>query len=218
MSELSFKGQESNEVPYLHDCPPQYDPCETSQDVLTLVIENEQKRRALCQKSEVMSTECLKLTDRMDTKSEIFHTPDSVLKLARFFKEMAEMTTELADIYKERTANKELYTAMSKLTDSELNQTHASLKREPNQRMRHELSQDNKNRDDCPGKDPVCGSPPRSSGQFIGLSASADNINDQPGQLFQSDDSANASMTIHDAPATPHRSFWKRIWKHSARF
>jgi hypothetical protein len=55
MSEL-FESQESKTVPYCDDRPPQYDPCQPSQDVLTSVIENEHTGRILAQRLKELET------------------------------------------------------------------------------------------------------------------------------------------------------------------
>jgi hypothetical protein len=146
-----------------------------------------------------------------------------------------QISTELADVYKERTVrNTELYTAMERLTDSEFNRTYASLGRDANRPMRHELAKSHEDRGDryrdCGynsqrslvekqiggAGDSTCDSP-CSRDRFFELSAKVDKINDKLGQSLQSNDTANVPKTTHDATTKPPRIFWKRILEHSLR-
>jgi hypothetical protein len=156
--------------------------------------------------------------------------------LNQLFTEGAQASGELVNLYKERTAqNTELYLAMSKLTASEFDRTYASLKRGANQQIRHELGQDNKDRGDCydgdygyspqchletnekeGARDSTCDSP-CSCDQFLKLSAKVDEIGDKLCQSLQSHEAAIGSETTHNTPAKPPSSFWKRIFRHSAR-
>lgn len=236
MSELFSEIQESKTVPYCHDRPPQYDSSQPSQDVLTSVIENEHTRRMLAQRLDNFGTGCLNLADTTPTETDYLQRAELLLKMSQLYTEGMQVATELADVYKERSIqNTELYTAMSRLTDSEFNRTYASLRRDPNPQVQHKLAQDHKNRGDCDERD--CGynsqcslgtkqieaagdctcDSPCSWDRFFELSAKVDMINDKLGQSLQCHDTANISKTTHDAPAKPPRGFWKRISKHSAR-
>ncbi|KAK4861624.1 hypothetical protein LT330_003659 [Penicillium expansum] len=234
MSELSFESQESKTVSYCHDCPPQYDYCQPSQDVLTSVIENEHTRRILCQRLGNMATELLDLGEKKLTdETDYLMITEYLLEMGRLYTEGMQISTELANVYKERTVrNVELYTAMSRLTDSEFNRTYASLKRDPSRQVRHELAQDHKGHADCYDRD--CGHNsqrslgtkqmegardctcdfPCSDGRLFELSQKLEKINDKLGQSLQSHDTANVSKTTHNAPTKPPRSFLKRILKH----
>ncbi|KAJ5258901.1 hypothetical protein N7524_010457 [Penicillium chrysogenum] len=213
MSEL-FESQQSKTVPYCNDRPPQYDPCQPSQDVLTSVIENEHTRRILVQRVDEWNRKALSLSD-------ITPIGPGYFQAANFCLEM-----KLANVYKERTVrNIELYTAMEGLTESEFNRTYASLGRDANQQMRHQLAQDYEDHGDCsreggynskqiePARDCTCDS----RDQFFELSAKVDKINDKLSQSLQSLDTASVSKETHNAPPKPPKSFWKRILKHSAQ-
>ncbi|CRL23389.1 unnamed protein product [Penicillium camemberti] len=221
MSELLFKSQESKTGPDYDDRPPQYDLCQLSQDVLTSVIENEHTRRILLQRLDDLGTEFLNLSENKPTETDYLLLAELLLDMGRSYTEAMQVATQLGNIYKERTVrNTELYIAMSRLTASEFNQTYASLRRNPNRQMRHELAHDHKDRGDFYGRD--CGSnsrrsldtkqiegagSPCSCDRFFEPSAKVDKINDQLSQSLQS----------HDTPAKPRRSFWKRTFKHLAR-
>ncbi|KAJ6132589.1 hypothetical protein N7471_007804 [Penicillium samsonianum] len=236
MSELFSESQESKTVPYCHDRPPEYESSQASQDVLTSVIENEHTRRMLAQGLENFGTECLTLAEKIPTDTDYHLLAELCSEMGRFCAEAMHTATELANIYKERTVqNTELYTAMSRLTDSEFNRTYASLRPDPNPQVQHELAKDYKDRSDCYERD--CGynshpyletkqteiagdctcDSPCSCDRIFALSPKMDEINDKLGQSLQSHDTANISKTTHDASAKPPRSFWKRILKHSAR-
>jgi hypothetical protein len=236
MTELFLEGQDSKTVPYCHDRPPQYDSCQPSQDLLTSVIENEHTRRILIQRLDNLRTEFLKLAEKTPAKPDYLLLAELTLEMGRAFTEGTQVATELTNVYKERTVqNTELYTAMSRLTVSEFNRTYASLRRDPNQQMRHVLAQDHKDRGDCYDRD--CGhNSQRSLGtkqiegardctcdslcscdQFFELSAKVDKINNKHGQSLQSYDTADVLKMTKDASTKPPRSFWKRILKHSAR-
>ncbi|KAJ5696964.1 hypothetical protein N7536_007376 [Penicillium majusculum] len=229
MSELLFESQESKAGPDCDDRPPQYDSCQPSQDILTSVIENEHTRRILLQRLDNLGTEFLKLAENnKPTETDYLLFAELLLEMGRSFTEAMQVTTQLGNIYKERTVrNTELYIAMSRLTASEFNQTYASLRRDPNQQMRHELDQDHKDGGDCYDRD--CGSnsqrsletkqiegagSPCSCDRFFELSAKVDKINNQLGQSLQSHDTVNVSKTTHNTPAKARRGFWKRNLKH----
>ncbi|KAJ5127415.1 hypothetical protein N7448_008194 [Penicillium atrosanguineum] len=149
MSELSFEGQESKTVPYCHDCPPQYDLCQPSQDVLTFVIENEHICRILVDRLDNMGTEFFNLAEKNPAETDYLLLTELLLEAGEVFTEGIQISAELANVYKERTVQTtELYTAMSRLSVSEFKRTYASLKRDQNRQMRHELAQDNKDRGD----------------------------------------------------------------------
>ncbi|KAJ5478446.1 hypothetical protein N7530_003955 [Penicillium desertorum] len=224
-----FESQQSKTVPYCNDRPPQYDPCQPSQDVLTSVIENEHTRRILGQRLKELERKLLNLSERNPIETDDLQDANFYLELGQLCTEGVQISTELANVYKERTIrNTELYTAMFRLTDSEFNRTYVSLGRDANQQMRHQLAQNHEDRGDCyrdcgynsqrsvkkqieGAGDCTCDSP-CSRDRFFELSAKVDKINDKLGQSLQSH-----SKATHDAPAKPPRSFWKRILKHSAR-
>ncbi|KGO72750.1 hypothetical protein PITC_057260 [Penicillium italicum] len=240
MSELSFESQESKTAPSCHDRPPQYDSCHPSQDVLTSVIENEHTRRMLLQRVDELNTEVLDFTDNKEPTDETdYHmVAEYALGMARLCGELVQVSTELANIYKERTVrNTELYIAMSRLTVCELtvcefNRTYASSRQGSNRQVRHEPAQDHDSRADCYNRD--CGDncqrslrtkqiegdrhctcdSPCSCDRFFELKAKVEEINDKLGQSLQSHDTANVSKMTHDARAKPSKSFWKRILKH----
>lgn len=130
MGSPSFEGQGSNEVPSYHDDPPEYD---SKPDQLTSVIENVHDERILgSQLVEILEKleAYEKVKDLNDeeldysVKAEIFFT------VSTFLAEGAEIGTNLANLYKERAGqNHGLHLALSKLTDSEFDQTYASLGR-----------------------------------------------------------------------------------------
>ncbi|KAJ6189034.1 hypothetical protein N7519_003942 [Penicillium mononematosum] len=235
MSEL-FESQEPKTVPCCDDPPPQYDPCQPSQDVLTSVIENEHTRRILAQRFIKWGTELYNLGKKNPTDTDYLMLAELFQELGQLCAEGVQVATELGNIYKERTVrNTGLYTAMERLTDSEFNRTYASLGREDaNQQMRHQLARDHEDHGDCyrdcgynsqrplgtkqiqGAGDCTCDSP-CSSDRFFELSAKVDKINDKLGQSLQSNDTASVSKTTHDAATKPPRSFWKRILKHSAQ-
>ncbi|CAI7665415.1 unnamed protein product [Penicillium glandicola] len=214
-----LEGQESKTVPCCHDLPPKYDSCQPSQDVLTSVIENEHTRRILLQRLDKVGTDFLKFGEKKPTESDDLLFAEYILEAGQLFKEGMNMSTELANVYKERSAqNTELCTAMSRLTDSEFNRTYASLRRDPNRQMRHKMAQDHQGHKDC-GSDQIkgAGDSPCSYDPFFELSAKVDKINDKLSQSLQSHDAANISKTTDDALAKPPRSFWRRIFKHPVR-
>lgn len=233
MSELYFDGQESKIVPYYHDRPPQYDSCQPSQDILTSVIENEHTRRILVQRLDNLGKEFLNLAEKKPTETDYLLLAELTLEMGQLFTEGMQITTKLANIYKERTVeNTELYTAISRLSVSEFNRTNASFRRDPNQQMRYELAQDRKGSGDSYDRDCrynpqrflgakqiegtrdcSCDSPCPCD-QFFEPSAKVDKINDKLDQSLQSNDMVNVSTTTDDALAEPPRSFWKRILKH----
>ncbi|KAF3029387.1 hypothetical protein E8E15_009392 [Penicillium rubens] len=228
MSEL-FESQQLKTVPYCNDRPPQYDPCQPSQDVLTSVIENVHTRRILVQRVDEWNRKALSLSEITPIEPGYFQAANFCLEMSQFCTEGAQIATELANVYKERTVrNIELYTAMERLTESEFNRAYASLGRDANQQMRHQLAQDHEDHGDCsresgynskqiePARDCTCDSP-CSRDQFFELSAKVDEINDKLSQSLQSLDTASVSKATHNAPAKPPKSFWKRILKHSAQ-
>lgn len=212
MSELLFESQESKTGP---DRPPQYDPCQPSQDILTSVIENEYTRRILLQRLDNLGTELFNLGMKKATDTDYVLLEEMFQELGRLFTEGMHMTTELANVYKERVVgNTELYTAMLRLTVSEFDLTYASLRRDPNRQMRHSgyNSQHSLGIKQIEGAGSPC-----SCGRFFELSAKVDKINNQLGQSLQSHDTAKVWKTTHDTPAKPPRSFWKTILKHLSR-
>jgi hypothetical protein len=173
------------------------------------------------------------LADKTPTETDYLLLAEFNLELGQLFTEGIQITTKLANIYKERTVeNTDLYTAMSRLSDSEFNRTKASFRRDPNQQMRYELAQDHNGGDDSYDRD--CGynyqrslrakqmegtgdcscDSPRPCDRFFELSAKVDKINDKLGQGLQSNDMVDVSKTTDDALAKPPRSFWKRILRH----
>lgn len=206
MSELLFESQESKTGPDCDNRPPQYDPYQPSQDILTSVIENEHTRRILHQRIDNLGTEIINLTEeKKPTDTDYVLLEEVSQELSRKFTEVAHITAELANVYKERVAgNTELYTAMLRLTVSEFDQTYASLRRDPNRQMQHEgyNSQHSLGIKQVEGAGSPC-----FCDRFFELSAKVDKINDQLGQ----------SLQCHDTPAKPPRSFWKRILKRLAR-
>ncbi|KAJ5681711.1 uncharacterized protein N7477_001651 [Penicillium maclennaniae] len=237
MSELSFDSQEPETVPYCHDCPPQYELCQPSQDVLTSVIENEHARRTLLKRINCLATEFLDNFEKKNpTDTDYALLMELFLNMNRSYTEITQMGRELANVYKERIGqNTELYTALTRLTVSEFERTYASLRRDPNRQIRHELAQDHKDCGNCYDRscgyisqrslgtkqmekngDSTCDSP-CSYDNFFELSAKIDEINDKLCQSTQSKDTASVSKTTDDAPAKPPRSFWRTIFKHSVR-
>ncbi|KXG48147.1 uncharacterized protein PGRI_020170 [Penicillium griseofulvum] len=235
MSELFFEDQESKTVPYYHDRPPQYDSCQSSQDVLTTVIENERTCRILIQRLNSLGTEMADVAENSDKPTDSDHLlrAELLLEMSRLFAEGSHISRELADIYKERPGpNSELYVAMSRLTFSEFDRTYASLRRNANRQIQDELGQDHTDRTDCSesefeynsqctsemnereGTGDLTHDPPCSCDRFLELSAKVDEIHDKLGQSLQSHETANVSETIHDTPAKRPRSFWRRIMKH----
>ncbi|CAI7573555.1 unnamed protein product [Penicillium palitans] len=121
MSELLFESQESKTGADCDDRPPQYDSCEPSQDILTSVIENEHTRRILLQRLDNMGTELVNLAEKKPTDTDYLLLEGLFQEMGRLFTEAARMATELANVYKERiVGNTELYTAMLRLTVSEI--------------------------------------------------------------------------------------------------
>ncbi|CAG7943063.1 unnamed protein product [Penicillium nalgiovense] len=196
-----FESQASKTVPYCDDRPPQYDPCQPNQDVLTSVVENEHTRRVLIQRLEELDRKILSLSERNPIEIDYFQAVNFFLELGQLCTEGVQISTESANIHKERTIqNTELYTAMSRLTDTEFNRTYASLGRDSNRLMRHELDQDHEDRGNCYRdcgndsqrslvkkqiegvEDCTCDSP-CSRDRFFELSAKMDKINDNSSAL-----------------------------------
>ncbi|KAJ5584428.1 uncharacterized protein N7459_004228 [Penicillium hispanicum] len=236
MSKPLVEDQESKKV---HDPPPGYNSCQPSQDILASVVENEHARRKLNRRLIGMATELIDLTADEPDQNDYPLLAELVRDMGQLFTEGAQLTMELANVYKERPIqNTELHIAMSRLTESEFDQAYASLRRDPNQQMQHKLAQDHKG--DCYDKDQEYNSQrslgtkqaeeagdctrdsPCSCDQFFELStkvdfvsARVDKINDKFDESLQSHATANISKMTDDMPAKPPRSFWKRIWKHS---
>lgn len=69
--------------------------------------------------------------------------------------EEGQLSIELANLCEKWGAgeNNGLYIALSTLTESEFNQTYASLKRDANRQMQHALPEDNQDGSDCNDRD-----------------------------------------------------------------
>lgn len=145
----------SKTVPCYSDCLPQYDSCQPNQDLLTSVIENEHTFRVVYQRLDDLNRTMEKFEKNTPRSANGNYVLSSklFLELSGFFLEGFQITTELANITKERTIqNTQLYTAMSRLTVSEFNSTYASLKRGQNQQIRHELAEESERVEDTPAK------------------------------------------------------------------
>jgi hypothetical protein len=111
-------------------------------------------------------------------------------ELSQKYTEIAQACTGLAELAKDCAVrdNTDLYKAMTKLNESELQRAYDSLKRYPTWQMRHELAQNHKHSGECKDRD--------SLGNSYTSSTSKRNV---------------------DTTAKPTMGFWKRLFKHSAR-
>lgn len=224
MSELSVEGQGPKAAPCCHDHPPQYDSYRGSQDLLTSIIKNEHTERKSAQRIRELDTEVANMLKQLKKKTPL-KTPDWNL-MAEFYEEFGGACTEMTQIIaamvnvcKERAVyNTDLYKAISKLTDDKLERIHDSLKRDPSRQVRHELAQDHQGRGDRDsGHNFQCSSTTKqveragncrynSCGRFAELLAKMDKINEKSGQKMADDATAKSPV-----------SFWKKIFRHSAR-
>ncbi|KAJ5783214.1 hypothetical protein N7457_004988 [Penicillium paradoxum] len=204
MSEL-LGSQESKPVSDCHPSP-QYHVCEPSPDLLTSVIENEHTRRLAMQQYTKLETKLEDLAENHPTHDDgVSPMIDFLEKLFLALTEMIQLVTTLSNVLKERLETPEIYIAMERLSDSELNRAYASLKQNPNRQMRRELSQNSQDGDDY-----FC-----SSGR-LPESSKVDNMNDKLGQSPPSYDITASVQKLRDsAPAKPPRSFWKKFLKWS---
>lgn len=220
MSEPSLKGQEPKAVSCCHD-PPQYDSYRGSQDLLTSIIENEHTGRKSVRRIHEMDTEMANMLKQLKKKTPL-KTPDWNL-IAEFLEELGGVCTEMVQIFaglvnacKERAVHTDLYKAISKLNDDELERIYDSLKRDPNRQIQHELAQDHEDRGDSDSRHNFqCSSTTKqveragnynSCGRFAELLAKMDKVNEKSGQKI-------ADGTTAKSPV----SFWKKFFRHSAR-
>lgn len=234
MSGPSVKHQGLKAVPCCHDHPPQYDSCQRSQDLLTSIIENEYTIRKSTQRIDELDIEIVNTLEELKKKSPLEYpdwnlTTEFYEELGRSCTEMLQIIAGLVNICKERTIhNIDLYKAISKLTDDEFKRTYDSLKRGPNQQIRHELGQDHGH---CGDRDSghsfQCSSMTKQGeiagncaynacGRFAELLAKMDKINEKSGRGLPSD-MTNVSKMTDDATAKSPVSFWKRIFRPLAR-
>lgn len=198
-------------------------------------MKNENTRRLLVQRLERLSTEILKMAERMPDPFNYPLMQEVFLEMGRFYTEGIQVSSELANVYQERTAQiTDLYIAMSRLTNSEFIRTYASSRRDPNPQERHELAQyhnarDNRYDGDC-GKasecsvetkqkeragDYMCDSP-CSCERFSELSAHTDETDEKLDQSLASHDTATISVT-DDATAKLPKSLRRKILKPLSR-
>ncbi|KAJ5359601.1 uncharacterized protein N7496_012014 [Penicillium cataractarum] len=238
MSDLSLEGQESKEVLCNHDQPPHYCPSQPSQDLLTFIIETEHTGRILLQRLLHINNEVEKLLEKQprDESSSLVKAKWS-RELGSKCIESGQISIDLADVFETRAGeNSGLYIALSKLTESEFNQTYASLKRDnANRQIQHTPAGDNQNGINCHERDSgnhhqsalmtshrgrardYNNDSLSSSGRFLDLSARVDQINEKLDKSLLSHDKADISKRTGYATAKSPRRLWKRILKHQAR-
>ncbi|KAJ5087684.1 hypothetical protein N7456_011300 [Penicillium angulare] len=119
------------------DSPPQYGSYQPQppSDALIAVIENKRSCRKLVEELEELSKRALlEVEARLMTTGVTDYCSqamEAALEISRSFKEMERVSRELSKIFKERAfQNNDLHIAMSKLTESELDRTYASLRRD----------------------------------------------------------------------------------------
>lgn len=174
-----------------------------------------------------IGTELDEFAEGVTTKTEA-EFMDEFLDIGRVFLDGAQTFTEMAKVYQERTdKNPELYTAISRLSDSEFDRAYTSLNRDSNRQIRNDLAQENTDGDlhnracayDAQQSSDIKHKKARNSmfdsscscDQLFGFSTKVDNIdNNTPGKSIQYQDPAKI-LKSDDALAKPHRSFWKRI-------
>ncbi|CAG7948688.1 unnamed protein product [Penicillium nalgiovense] len=200
----------SQELKRVSDChpSPQYHLCEPNPDVLTSVIENERTLRLALEQGTKIETELGNLTENHPMHDDDLPLMiDFLEKLSVLLKEEMQLVNKLSNVLKERIETPEIYIALERLSDSEFNRAYASLKQNPNHKMRRELAQNSQDRDNY-----FC-----SSGRLL-ESSKVDNMNDKLGQSPPSYDMAASVRKASDsAPAKPPRSIWKKPWKYLAR-
>ncbi|KAJ5369726.1 uncharacterized protein N7496_005818 [Penicillium cataractarum] len=144
MSGLSTQSLGSQAAPGYHDPPPPYYSAQPSQDTLAWIMENEHTRRVLLQRLDDMDEEFdIFCAEQRPTGVDYLQVAERCQEGGRILIEQGLIATDLAKVMRER-ANREwndLYIALSKLTDSEFNQTYASFKQDPNQQIQHAVSE-----------------------------------------------------------------------------
>lgn len=212
MSEISFESQESKTAPDCHERPPQYNSCQPSQDILGSVIENEHAFR-------VLKPRILEFDDPIEileaAETNYLGQADAFLEFSAFLEKGLHLCTDLSKVLRERAVqNTELYTAMSRLTESEFNRTYASFKRGISQQLvQHEPARGgNDPGQQYPHGDDVRGSS-SSCDKFSELSAKVDMINDKLEQRFQMHHDTTNVPSTHSTQEMPRRSLWKTIRK-----
>lgn len=150
--------------------------------------------------------------------------------------EIAQACTGLAELAKDCTVrnNPDLYKAMTKLNESELQRTYDALKRHPTWQMRHELAQNHEHSDTCKDGYYVADSQTSSTieqvkraseclsdsscsyDQLVELSAKMDKLNESLCQSPPSHGTVNMSTRSVNTTVEPAVGFWKRVFKHSA--
>ncbi|KAF3388613.1 hypothetical protein F1880_003309 [Penicillium rolfsii] len=233
MSGISVDGQESKAVPCYHDQLPQYCSNQSRQDMLASIIEAEHIRRTLEQRSEGLSVETEDLIKREPTDdSSRLASVKWLQKCGQNFKDIGQMTIEAANILEKRAGeNGGIYIALSKLTESEFNQTHSSLKRSANQQLLYAPVEDHQSGSHCNDRDSgnkfqsapftkhrrgarnytqdsIC-----SCDRVSNLSTTADYINEKIDRSLLPHSKADMTRTDRARAKSP-KSFWKRILKH----
>lgn len=238
MSELAVET-----APFCHDRPPQYVSSQPSQHLFTSIIENLLSTHKLAQRIDDLDEEVDNTVQDMKSKVHLLETPDWNLG-AEFFQELGQKSTEMAQVctamaknLKDRTVHNttDLYKALSKLDESELQRIYDSLKRHPTWQMRHELAQNHEHSGECQDRDSMGNSQTSSTtkqveragdclsdsscscDRLVEILARMDKISDKFYQSLPSHETVNISKTSVDTTAKPTVSFWKRIFKHSAQ-
>lgn len=234
MSEISVDGQESKAVPCYHDQLPQYSSKQPSQDMLASIIETEHTRRILEQRIEDFSEETEDLIKRAPTdESSRLASAKWLQKCGQKFKDLGQIIIEAADILEKWAGeNGGIYIALSKLTESEFNQTYSSLKRYANQQLLHAPVEDHQGGSHCNNRDSgnkFQSAPLTKYGKGAGdyardsicscdrvsnLSTTADHINEKIDRSLLPHDKADILTRTNRTGAKSPKSFWKRILKH----
>lgn len=234
MSEISVDAQESKAIPCYHDQLPQYCSNQPSQDLLASIIETEHTRRILDQRIEDGFEEIEDLIERAPTdETSRLASARWLQKSGQKFKDIGQMMIESA-VLREKWAgeNGGIYIALSKLTESEFNQTYSSLKRCANQQPRYALVEDHQCGSQCYNRnsgnkfqsaplnkygteagdynhDSIC-----SCARVSYLSTTADHINEKIDKNPLPHDKADIPLRTDRMGEKSPKSFWKRILKH----
>ncbi|KAJ5454415.1 uncharacterized protein N7458_005371 [Penicillium daleae] len=234
MSEISVDGQESKAVPWYHDQLPQYCSNQPSQDLLASIIETEHTRRILDQRIEDIFEETEDLIERAPTdESSRLASAKWLQKSGQKFKDIGQMMIESAVIHEKWAGeNGGIYIALSKLTESEFNQTYSSLKRCANQQSLYAPVEDHQGGSQCYNRDSgnkFQSAPLTKYGKGAGdythdsicscarvshLSTTADHINEKFDKSRLPHDKADIPTRTDRTGAKSPKSFWKRILKH----
>lgn len=157
MSKVFLEGQGSNIASYHHDCPPNYDSCQPSQDLLRFVIENEYSFRESYQQLDILNKKMDKYEKDVPRSADGNYILSSkiLLDMSGFFAEASQVSTALANVLQERTVqNNLLHTAISRLTISEFDCVYASLKQDSTRQIRQKLAKEIETVKDVPEKPP----------------------------------------------------------------